>query len=81
MALTRREEDGDRYIELARARAGQAELAGRTFSSLLDRLGWAEIEVRRFLKGRSNVLSFTTIDDQVLELADRTEVVYERRVD
>jgi hypothetical protein len=81
MALTRREEDGDRYIELARARAGQAELAGRTFSSLLDRLGWAEIEVRRFLKGRSNVLSFTTIGDQVLELADRTEVVYERRVD
>jgi hypothetical protein len=78
MALTRREEDGDRFIELAQARATQAELYGRTFSSFLDRLGWAEMEVRRFLKGRSNVLSFTTIDDQVLELADRTEVVFER---
>ena len=53
---------------------------GRRFDSFIDELGWPEIEVLRFLKGRSRVLSLTRTNDSVLQTATST-VIYARRVE
>jgi predicted nucleotidyltransferase len=63
-------EDSGERLRLVKERVSEAELAGRSFASYLDELGWGEVEVWLFLKGRSRVLSLHLPDDAILELVD-----------
>lgn len=47
-------------------RAADAEKEGRHFKTFFDRLSYGEIEVKRFLKGRSTSLKLHSPDDAVL---------------
>lgn len=49
-------------LSLAHARA-----SGRRFVTFTDELFWPEMEVRRYLKAASRVVSMTTTDDAVLD--------------
>lgn len=48
--------------------------AGRRFSSFFEELSWPQVEVLQLLKGRSRVLSITTIDDSILDVAEHRAV-------
>lgn len=59
------------FVELATARAKEAQSKGRHFSTYLDMITWAETEVWQFVKSRSRTLSFHSMDDGVLEVVEQ----------
>lgn len=71
--LTRRIDDGEKYVAASTARAHQS---GRHLA-YIETLFFGETEVRRLLKGRSPVLSLHDPDDRVLSGVE-LPVVYER---
>jgi len=62
--------------ERAEEQSRQAVREGRQFSNFVEHLCYAETRVRRFLKARSRVLQFTTMDDGILRSAV-TKVIFE----
>jgi hypothetical protein len=58
VVLTRKEQGSDGWVKAVLRRAGQAEAAGRRFSTFTQRLNWSEMEVMLFLRKRSRVLQF-----------------------
>jgi hypothetical protein len=71
-----KEPDGHKHRELILARANEAASHGRDFRSYVERLCFAEQEVRSFLKARSRILQLTRSDDGVLATAE-SQVIYE----
>ena len=65
-----------RHGKLTRDRAREERDKGRTFSSLIDELYWAQTEVKRFLKSRSRSISLHETDDPILEQV-AYQVIYE----
>jgi predicted nucleotidyltransferase len=55
--LDRRPQFADRWAEAVLARAEAAERRGRRFRGFIDRLAWAENEVKRVLRGGARLLS------------------------
>jgi hypothetical protein len=55
--LDRRPQFAERWTEVVLARAESAERRGRRFRGFLDRLAWAEDEVKRLLRGGTRLLS------------------------
>jgi hypothetical protein len=74
--LCPKEPDGHKHTELILARANEAAGHGRNFRSYVERLCFAEQEVRSFLKARSRILQLTHSDDGVLATAE-SRVIYE----
>lgn len=62
--------------DLAEAKLAYAKASGRSFSSFMDQLFWAEKEARQVVKNRSGYISIHTED--ISRYTDRWEVVYER---
>ncbi|HEU4556614.1 MAG TPA: hypothetical protein VFS20_02150 [Longimicrobium sp.] len=55
--LEAKEADRDKHVALEDARIAEALEAARTFPSYEAQIHWPEIEVRRFLRGRSSAIS------------------------
>lgn len=53
-----------------------ANSSGRSFPTFIDKLFWAEKEMRQILKNRSPFISLT--DEDISRITDRWKVVYER---
>jgi hypothetical protein len=62
--------------DLVEAKLAYARASGRSFSSFMDQLFWAEKEARQVLKNRSGYIS-VHIED-ISRYTDKWEVVYER---
>ena len=73
--LKRKNPDKEIQSQLEIQRAIEAEQKGRRFSTLLDKLCWAETEVQLFLKSKSRAISLHLASDPVLGLADK-KVIY-----
>lgn len=58
VVLTRKEQDGDKWLQAVLRRADQAEDTGRNFSTFTQKLNWDETEVMLFLRKRLRVLQF-----------------------
>ena len=58
------------------ARAEEAARNGRHFSSFVERIYFAELEVRLFLKARSRIIQLTDAGDGVLKIS-KCRVIYE----
>lgn len=52
-------------------RANEAGQRGTQFRTFVDRLAFGELEVKRFLKGRSTALKIHAPDDEVLKICDQ----------
>lgn len=76
VTLEPREADHDRHLQRVRWRAANAREEGRRFSTFVDELGWAEKEVRQYLKGRSPYIAIHGPDDGVLKITTQ-KVLYE----
>jgi predicted nucleotidyltransferase len=74
--LVPKEKDPRTRMALEEVQIEKAIRAGRRFPTFLDRLGYPEIQVRRFLKSRSRALQFTSPHDAVIEAAAH-KVIYE----
>lgn len=77
IGLSWRTDDGDARQQLQRERVDAAMAEGRSFNTQFDELAWPELEVRRFLKNRSRVLSITSTSDMILDQAPH-KLVYRR---
>jgi predicted nucleotidyltransferase len=75
--LVTRFADSDEFMRTMAERSDEAARAGRQFANVAEQVGWGELEVRRFLKGRSRVISMTDVDDRILEQTE-ARVVYQR---
>jgi hypothetical protein len=62
--------------DLVEAKLAYARASGRSFSSFMDQLFWAEKEARQVLKNRSGYISIHTED--ISRYTNRWEVVHER---
>ena len=65
--------------DLVETKMAYARASGRSFSTYMDQLFWAEREARQLLKNRSGYISIHVED--ITRYTDRWEVVYERDVD
>jgi hypothetical protein len=75
--FSRRDSDGDAYIAKSVARA---EASGRSLS-FIEQLAYGELEVQRYLKGRSRTISLHDGNsDRIVHVAD-VRIVYERPAD
>lgn len=64
--------------KLFKQRRHEAMRDGKAFRSIIDELGWPEIEVRKFLKSRSRSLSFHLIQDPILEQTESKTIFLAR---
>lgn len=80
VVLTRKEQDGGKWLEAVMHRVRQAQAAGRTFNTYHDELGWDETEVLLFLKKGSRVLQFAS-PSVVEQLGCETRVYEFERTD
>lgn len=80
VVLTRKEPDGQNWLEAVMRRAHQAEAAGRRFSTYHQQLCWGETEVMLFLRNRSRVLQFA-LPDVVERLGCATKIYDFERAD
>jgi hypothetical protein len=62
--------------EMVLARAKQAARNGRRFHSFVERICFADQEVKLFLKDRSRIIQLTDCDDGILKIAE-SRVIYE----
>lgn len=76
--LTPRIEDKKQHFEMSRQYAKDAELAGRRFPHLIDRLAWPQNELLQIIKKKSGYLSIHTTADEVLQTAS-PRVLYQRK--
>jgi len=74
--LIPKESNRSKHRELILAHANAAELNGRQFQNIIERLDFAAQEVRSYLKGRSRIIQLTDCNDGVLEIAEN-RVLYE----
>jgi hypothetical protein len=68
--------DREKHFALCQEQSREAERSGVCFSNILERLGYPEIRVRRFLKGKSRVLQLVLGSDGILQTAPQ-RVIYE----
>src|SRR5258705_4244782 len=68
--------DHEEFQQLSRQRIREAYEKGRTFSNFLDELSWPQMEVKRYLKSRSRILSLHDTDDGILDQCV-SQVIYE----
>ncbi len=73
--LVPKENDEHLRKELFEERIYEALDSGKRFTSILERYAWPEIEVRKFLKSRSRVISLHSAFDNVLKTTD-CKIVY-----
>ena len=74
--LDRKEPDGEKHAEMVLAHAEEAARNGRRFSNFVERICFAELEVKLFLKARSRIIQLTDSDDGILKIAE-CRVIYE----
>ncbi len=74
--LGQKELDGKKHSEMVLARAKQAARNGRRFHSFVERICFADKEVKLFLKDRSRIIQLTDCDDGILTIAE-SRVIYE----
>ena len=74
--LERKEQDGDRYVHMALVRAREAESNGKRFPNFVEKICFAEHEVKQFLKAGSRIIQITDAHDGILRVA-KSRVVYE----
>lgn len=73
--LRRKEKDHARHVVLMQEQSRQAVREGRRFSNIVEQVGYAEMRVWRFLKGRSRIIQLTSADDPILEQAE-TRIIF-----
>ena len=73
--LAPKETNSERQDLLEKQRIRAAEDEGRVFGNLLVQLFWPQLEVRRFLKSRSRVISLHEASDGILEQTE-SRVIY-----
>lgn len=76
VGLESKEPDRAKAVDMDLARGNDAARRGRHFSNFLERLYFAEWEVKLFLKGRSRITQMTDLKDGILKIA-KTRVIYE----
>lgn len=69
--------EGRRQQRLESAAIDRARQDGRQFRTIVDEIGWPQIEVMRHLKNRSRTLSFVDHRDKILEQVE-TKILYQR---
>ena len=69
--LVPREKDHAEWRAHLDARTREALESGRRFPNTMEQAVWPQVEVMRFLKARSRVLSVHTTDDGVLKTAEK----------
>jgi DNA-binding Lrp family transcriptional regulator len=74
--LDRKEPDAEKHSSMVLARAEEAARNGRRFSSFVERIYFAELEVSLFLKARSRIIQLTDAGDGVLKIS-KCRVIYE----
>ncbi len=74
--LVPKESDSRKHSELVQARANAAELSGKRFQNIVQRLDFAAQEVRSYLKAHSRIIQLTDCNDGVLKLA-KHRVIFE----
>jgi predicted nucleotidyltransferase len=70
-----KEPDSKKHAEMVLARANEAARNGRCFHNFVERIGFADQEVRSFLKARSRIIQLTDCDDGILKIAE-SRVIY-----
>ncbi len=80
VTLAPKEADREKHFALCQEQSREAERSGVVFSNILERLGYPEIRVRRFLKGKSRVLQLVLGTDGILKTAPQ-RVIYEDPAD
>lgn len=73
--LSPKEADSEKHAQLIQVRATEAASRGKQFSSFIDRLAFAYVEVRSFLKAGSRIIQLTDYTDGVLKTAE-TRVIF-----
>jgi predicted nucleotidyltransferase len=73
--LAPKETNRGRQVLLEKQRIRAAQDEGRVFGNLLVQLFWPQLEVRRFLKSRSRVISLHEASDGILEHTD-SRIIY-----
>lgn len=71
IALKPKEKDLNRLAALMDDQVRQADLNGLRFSNFVERLGYPNTRVIRFLKARSRIIQLTTSTDGILEHAEK----------
>jgi len=74
--LVPKESDSRKHSELVQARANAAELSGKRFRNIVQRLDFAAHEVRTYLKAHSRIIQLTDCNDGVLTFA-KQRVIFE----
>ncbi len=74
--LEPKEPDTKRHSDLVQDRADKAARNGKRFQNFVERLYFADREVRSFLKARSRIIQLTDCGDGVLKIAEH-RVIYE----
>lgn len=74
--LEPKEPNAKKHADLTLARANMAARNSKRFQSFVDRLFFADLEVRSFLKARSRIIQLTDCSDGVLKIAEHS-VFYE----
>lgn len=65
-----------RFQSLIWNKVAQAKKDGRKFANFTDELSWPQIEVMRYLKSRSRIISLQLIDDKVFK-ATKSKILYD----
>ena len=73
--LSPKEADCEKHAQLVQARAAWAARRGKQFPSFIDRLTFAYVEVRSFLKARSRIIQLSECTDGILKTAE-TRILY-----
>ncbi len=73
--LSPKEADCEKHAQLVQARAAAAARRGKQFPSFIDRLSFAYVEVRSFLKARSRIIQLSDCTDGILNTAE-TQIIY-----
>jgi predicted nucleotidyltransferase len=74
--LEPKEPNAKKHSDLMQDRADEAARNGKRFQNFVERLYFADREVRLFLKARSRIIQLTDCDDGVLKIAEH-RVIYE----
>jgi hypothetical protein len=78
--LEPKEPDANKHSDLTLARANMAARNGKRFQNFVEKLFFADHEVRPFLKARSRIIQLTDSGDGVLKIAEH-RVIYEYHVE
>lgn len=61
-----KEKDPKRFAEVYNARMKEYKQSGRNFRTKMHMCAWPEMDVYKYLKGKSRVISITTMNDGIL---------------